>query len=540
MKIVSLIFLFTCCALFTKAQEANYVSKVWAADSRNGTYKNPIIHADYSDPDAIRVGHDFYMISSSFNALPGIPILHSTDLVNWSLIGHALSKQFPSKDFDSVQHGNGVWAPSLRFHKGIFYIFYPDPDRGIFLIKSKIITGPWSNPILVEEGKGLIDPCPLWDDNGKVYLVHAYAGSRAGFKSLLVVKELNAGADKIIGNAVMVYDGHKNDVTVEGPKLYKRNNYYYIFAPAGGVGTGWQIVLRAKNIYGPYERKIVMQQGRSDINGPHQGAWINTALGEDWFIHFQDKDAYGRVVHLQPMIWKNDWPVIGTDADGDGIGEPVTSFKKPKIKIHSTPSSPQEADEFNFPKLGLQWQWQANPKEGWAYPSTGGFLTMFCIRQPDSLKNYWMLPNIISQKIPAEECSVITKLAFRPQQNNEKTGLILFGTDYAFIGLVKKESGIFITYNFCMDADKGKQENEKEITKTTAENIWLQLKINKNSMAVFSYSEDGILFTSLQETFKAKPGKWVGAKIGLFSTASIKTNNSGYVNIDWFRIIKSI
>ena len=226
--------------------------KTWVADNGDGTYKNPIINADYSDPDAIRVGDDYYLISSSFNQSPGLPILHSKDLVNWTIIGHALTVQLPVEHFSKVQHGNGVWAPAIRYHNNEFYIYYPDPDFGIYLTKAKNISGPWTEPVLVQAGKGLIDPCPLWDDNGKVYLVHALAGSRAGFKSVILMKELNAAGDKVISDGVLVYDGHEVDGTIEGPKIYKRNNYYYIFAPAGGVSTGWQTILRSKNIYGPY------------------------------------------------------------------------------------------------------------------------------------------------------------------------------------------------------------------------------------------------------------------------------------------------
>ena len=539
MKIIFHFFFLVFLQVAASAQVPDYLSKVWVADNGNGTYNNPIINADYSDPDAIRVGDDFYMISSSFNAVPGLPILHSKDLVNWAIIGHAMLKQFPEKDFDNVQHGNGVWAPSLRYNNGMFFIFSPDPDRGIYVLKSKNITGPWSDPVLVEAGKGLIDPCPLWDDNGKVYLAHAYAGSRAGFKSIIVVKELNATADKVIGNAVIVYDGHVNDATVEGPKFHKRNNYYYIFAPAGGVSTGWQIVLRSKNIYGPYERKIVMDQGKSKVNGPHQGAWVNTASGEDWFLHFQDKDAYGRVVHLQPMVWKNDWPVIGSDADGDGIGEPVRTFKKPTVTIKTSPSSPEESDEFNLPKLGLQWQWQANQKEGWFFPTSNGYATMFCIKQPDSIKNYWMLPNFLSQKLPAEEFTAVTKIEFHPQNINDRTGLMLFGSDYSFIGLVKKDSGIFMSYNICTNAEKGTAEIETSIKKLSSTSAWFKIVISKNAVASFAFSEDGISYVKLPQTFTAKPGKWVAAKIGLFASSTNKTNNTGYVNVDWFRIEKN-
>jgi len=310
---------------------AQNISKVWVSDNGNGTYKNPVIDADYSDPDAVRVGDDYYMISSSFNHAPGLPILHSKDLVNWSLIGHGLKTQLPVEHFSKVQHGGGVWAPSIRYHNNEFYIYYPDPDFGIYLTKAKNITGPWTEPVMIEAGKGLIDPCPLWDNDGKVYLVHAYAGSRAGLKSIIVVKELNAAGTKVISDAVMVYDGHELDATIEGPKFYKRNSYYYIFAPAGGVSTGWQTILRSKNVYGPYERKVVLDQGSTTINGPHQGAWVDTKTGEHWFLHFQDKDAYGRVVHLQPMKWINDWPVIGEDKDGDGKGEPVMLYKKPNV-----------------------------------------------------------------------------------------------------------------------------------------------------------------------------------------------------------------
>lgn len=532
MKIVlSILLSFVLCNAF-----AQNTAEVWTADNGNGTYKNPILHADYSDPDAVRVGDDFYMISSSFNAAPGLPILHSKDLVNWTLIGHALPRQFPEKDFARVQHGNGVWAPSIRYRNGEFYIYFPDPDQGIFLTKAKNITGPWSTPVMVEAGKGLIDPCPLWDTNGKAYLVHAFAGSRAGFKSILVVKEMNLAGDSIIGNAVMVYDGHGIDPTLEGPKFHKRNNYYYIFAPAGGVSTGWQLVLRSRNIYGPYERKVVMDQGKSPINGPHQGAWVNTAAGEDWFLHFQDKDAYGRVVHLQPMAWKNDWPVIGTDKDGDGNGEPVLTNKKPMTSKKYPISVPATSDEFSSTALGLQWQWQANPQSGWGFTTPNGFFRMFCVRPPDSLTNYWMLGNMLTQKIPAESCNATVKLQFNPNNINDRFGLTIFGLDYAFISVVKKEDGNYLTYNTCMAADKNSTEQEKHRIKWTGKEVYLKVSVSPGAVCSFSYSADGKSFEKIPGTFTAKPGKWVGAKFGLFATSTVKTNDAGYADVDWFRV----
>jgi len=522
-------------SLISNVLIAQPVSKVWVADNGDGTYKNPVINADYSDPDAIRVGDDYYMISSSFNHAPALPILHSKDLVNWKLIGHALKKQPPYEHFSKVQHGGGVWAPSIRHHNGEFYIYYPDPDFGIYLTKAKDILGPWSEPLLVEAGKGLIDPCPLWDEDGRNYLVFAYAGSRAGIKSVIVVKELNAAGTKAISDAVLVYDGHDDDPTIEGPKFYKRNGYYYIFAPAGGVSTGWQTILRSKNIYGPYERKVVMDQGSTAVNGPHQGAWVDTPSGEHWFLHFQDKDAYGRVVHLQPMKWVNDWPVIGVDKDGDGKGEPVLQYKKPNVGKTHPIVTPPDSDEFNTTQLGLQWQWQANPQPYWAFPA-GEQLRLFSYQLADSTANYWDVPNLLMQKTPADEFTATTKLSFKPRLEGERAGLILFGADYAYVSLVKEADGIYVSYSSCKLADKQTPANTKNGEKISSPEVYFRVRVRAGATCEFSYSEDGKTFKPIGEKLAAKPGRWVGAKLGLFCTRTVKTNDSGYVDVDWFRV----
>ena len=290
MKFTQITSLLLCCisiqTIIGQENISTNYSQVWVADNGDGTYKNPIINADYSDPDVVRAGDDDYMTSSSFNCVPGLPILHSKDLMNWKLVNHALQKQAPFDVFDKPQHGNGVWAPCIRYHNNEFYIYYPDPDYGIYMVKAKDPKGVWSEPILVKEGKGLIDPTPLWDEDRKVYLAYAFAGSRAGIKSLLVICTLNSEGTLANQDEVMIIDGHEGESAIEGPKLYKRNGYYYIFAPAGGVATGWQTVLRSKNIYGPYEKKRVLDQGKTKINGPHQGAWVETQTGEDWFFYF--------------------------------------------------------------------------------------------------------------------------------------------------------------------------------------------------------------------------------------------------------------
>jgi len=520
------------------------VSETWVADLKDGRYKNPVLHADYSDPDACRVGEDYYMTASSFNAIPGLPVLHSKDLVNWTLIGHALPRQVPIEHFEKTQHGNGVWAPAIRFHKGEFYIYYPDPDFGIYVIKAKKAAGPWSEPVLVEGGKGLIDPCPLWDDDGQVYLVHGWAGSRAGIKSVITVKKMNAEGTKVLDAGALVYDGHKIDPTVEGPKFYKRNGYYYIFAPAGGVATGWQIVLRSKNVYGPYERKVVMAEGKSGINGPHQGAWVTTSpvngKSEDWFLHFQDKNEYGRVVHLQPMKWVSDWPVIGTDPDGDGIGDPVLTYTKPLTSKKHPITTPPESDEFDGPVLGRQWQWQANPKGTWAM-SAAGCLRLYSYKTANNAKNLWDTPNVLLQKFPAEEFTVTTKLRFTPNANltNEKTGLVIMGQSYAGIYLRSETNKTELVYAVCSKASDGKPETTRVLAEFKPEtDLYLRVKANKEGKCEFGFSEDGTNFQMTGERFQAEVGRWIGAKMGLFCIRETQTNDSGYADYDWFRVTK--
>ncbi len=519
------------------AAQTNYVSKVWVADGGDGTYKNPVLHADYSDPDAIRVGDDFYMTASSFNAAPGLPILHSKDLVNWKIINYVFAKQAPFDVFDKPQHGGGVWAPSIRFHDGEYYIFYPDPDFGIYMTKTKNPAGEWSKPLLIKEAKGWIDPCPLWDDDGNAYLVSAFAGSRAGVKSILIVSRMSAEGTKLLDDGVLVFDGHEAHPTVEGPKFYKRSGFYYIFAPAGGVPTGWQLVLRSKNIYGPYEEKIVLAQGKTPINGPHQGAWVTTQTGEDWFLHFQDKGAYGRVVHLQPMKWTNDFPVIGADPDGDGTGEPVLKYKKPDVgKIYPI-ETPPESDEFTENKLNLQWQWQANFQPTWAFLfPPKGVLKMFSVQVPENFKNLWDAPNLLLQKLPAEKFTATAKVTLAPRFEGEKFGLVVMGLDYAYLSITNKQGKLFVSQSVAQNADKGTKETESAEIELKEKTFYLRVRVEEGAMCQFSYTADGKSFTPVGNVFKAREGKWIGAKIGLFFVRNGKFNDAGAADVDWFRI----
>lgn len=518
---------------------------VWKPDQEDGTYKNPVIYADYSDPDAIRVGDDFYMVSSSFGHFPGLPVLHSKDLVNWEIIGHAI-QNYPFPEFDNPQHGNAIWAPSIRYHNHEFYIYFGDPDRGVFMTKAQKPEGPWEPLKLINKITGWIDCCPFWDEDGSAYLVHAFANSRCGIKSILSVNKMNPEGTSVVNDGgVLVFNGQQNHPTMEGPKLYKRNGYYYIFAPAGGVKPGWQTVLRSKNILGPYEDKIVLEQGSTTVNGPHQGAWVTTQTGEDWFLHFQDRYAYGRIVHLQPMKWENDWPVIGIDYDHNGIGEPVSGYKKPNIGKPYSTMIPQTSDEFDSIPLGLQWQWNSNFKTTW-YSLTGrpGYLRLYSQEHDQKDINLWSVGRLLLQKMPAEKFAATTKLELNATNTGEKAGLLVFGMDYSYIAIEKIQVGYRISQVVCTDAKGGKAEMALGNIDTPAKEVYLKVEIKPENeseivpkvICGFSYSTDGKTYHSLGASFIAKEGLWVGAKVGLFSLSPNGVENPGFVDCDWFRI----
>jgi len=523
--------------LFIVVISLNINSQVWNPDLGNDRYKNPVLYADYSDPDVICVKDDFYLTASSFNCVPGLPVLHSKDLINWTIIGHAFDKQPPFEVFSKPQHGNGCWAPSIRYHNDEFYIYFGDPDYGIYMTKSKNPAGPWESVHLVKEAKGWIDPCPFWDDDGKAYLVHAFAGSRSGIKSIIVINKMNSEGTKLLDDGVLVFDGHENHPTIEGPKMYKRNGYYYIFAPAGGVTNGWQTALRSKNVYGPYEAKIVMEQGTTSVNGPHQGAWIELSSGESWFMHFQDMEAYGRIVHLQPLVWKDDWPVIGNDKEGDGKGEPVLTYQKPDVGKKFPKISPIVSDEFNSNKLGLQWQWHANNKPEWAFTfGSKGFLRLYCVPVPDDYNNLWNLPNLLLQKLPAPEFTATAKVTFISSFKDEKCGLLIMGMDYSCLCLKNAGDNFVISHTICIEANGNGKEEETTSIKIDKIPVYLRVKVREGAECEFYYSTDGNNYSQVGNTFTAKPGRWIGAKVGIFATREGTVNDSGFADFDWFRI----
>ena len=533
------------------AIHAQYRSEVWSPDNGDGTYTNPIINADYSDPDVCvgASGEDYYMTASSFQCVPGLPILHSRDLVNWEIVGYALKELYTGdaemvEHFSTPRHGDGVWAPSIRYHDGEYYIYWGDPDFGVYMVKTKDPAGEWEKPVCVIKGKGYIDTTPLWDDDGRCYLVNGWANSRAKFASVLTVRELSADGTRPIGQPVIVFDGNGTENrTCEGPKFYKRDGWYWIMCPAGGVPTGFQLAMRAKSPYGPYDHKIVLEQGKTSINGPHQGGWIHTKYGEDWFIHFQDKEAYGRVIHLNPVDWSSGWPIMGKK------GEPVTTHKKPRSSS-SVIVNPVESDEFDHPVMGRQWQWHANYDEKFGMPTAFGTFRIYTYKLSEGWKNFWEVPNLLLQKTPADEFTVTTKLRMTSKADGQFGGLIMMGLDYSALVVRRIGKEFQLVQMTCQGADKGKAQTERVLAtlKPTAEDkidykpgihedIYLRLEVS-DSKVRFSYSLNGKTYTDCGDEFRMKEGKWIGAKFGFVAAESNAKADRGWVEADWIRVTK--
>ena len=491
------------------------LSRSGAAD----TYTNPIIAADFSDPDVIATPTGFWMTASSFNNSPALPLLFSEDLVRWQLVGHALQRNQPETWFSQPQHGNGVWAPCLRFHDGRFWIFFPDPDHGIWVTSTDDPLGTWSTPRLVLAGQGLIDPTPLWDQDGRAWLLHGWAKSRAGFNNRLTLHEMAPDASWVATEGKTLIDGDQLSGvrTLEGPKFYYRDGYYWIFAPQGGVTAGTQLVFRAENLEGPWAYRTVLAQGDTDINGPHQGAWVRTPMGEDWFIHFQSRPPFGRVVHLQPMHWRDQWPVIGSDSDHNGIGEPVSLWPRPTVNQPSGEGTAlsdfSASDDFSSPEWHPAWHWNTNPDAAWARRSAGRLILN---SQPDS-GNLWQQPALLLQRLPAQSVIAETVITVPKAARGWRGGLLVYGEDYAWIGLRGGDQGeVMLGIGRCRDARTGCEETFEPLFEVGEAQVRVRANLSHHGHYVFSILIDD-QWQSVGELMSARNGRWVGAKIGLFA-----------------------
>jgi len=504
-------------------------AETWVSDLGNGRYQNPILFADYSDPDLVRVGDAFYMVASSFNVMPGIPVLHSKDLVNWTILGHVYDR-LPLSKYDKPAHGQGSWAPSIRFHEGRFYVYFCTPNDGLFMAVAADPAGPWElhQVAAVELWE---DPCPFWDDDGSAYLVRSKVRA-----DVLYLHRMSPDGRKLLDNGTVVFEDTKRQPVIEGPKLFKKDGWYYILAPAGGVPTGWQAVLRSRSLYGPYEDRVVLHQGATAINGPHQGGLVELESGEWWFVHFQDRGVYGRVVHLQPVEWKDGWPRMGQDIDGDGIGEPVAEWTKPDVGAEHPVRVPQTTDELGGERLGLQWQWHANPQEGWySLAAQPGSLRLYTVKNLTQHGNLWFVPNLLLQKVPAPSFTLTTRIHFVADRPHQRSGLLVMGRQWSFLALTSTPEGTRLGM-FTGKYDQGR-DGTREIESVAIEGsaAFLRVHFEEGGACTWSYSLDGEEYTTIGETVAATPGVWIGAKVGLFAVDPNIGEGQGYADFDTFR-----
>ncbi len=507
-------------------------AELWTPDLGNGKYANPIIYADYSDPDVIRVGDDYWMVASSFNCFPGIPILHSKDLVNWEIAGHVYDR-LPLGKYDHPVHGEGSWAPAIRYHDGTYYVYFCTPNDGLFVARASEPRGEWELTQMVDVVKWE-DPCPFWDDNGEAYLVHSiHRGGPA------VLHRMSPDGLELLDNGTVVYHDEEENPILEGLKMYKQDGWYYIFAPAGGVETGWQTVLRSRDIYGPYEARRVMEQGDTDINGPHQGGLVDTPDGNEWwFVHFQSKGNYGRVAHLQPASWTDDdWIIIGKDTDGGGIGNPVESFCKPSLPEQPI-AIPQTSDDFPDSIPSPQWQWQSHPQKEWySLTENPGQMRLYAIPCPSEKGNLYYAGNLYLQKFPSPKFTATTLVDAHFEVDGERAGLITMGSKYSYIAIIKGEDGYRVSVVTGRNDKFAVTPEEIATTVPVAsDKVWLRMELLSETECQYSYSLDGREFKKLGPECTVAPGVWIGSKTGIFCSSPNILPASGYADFDYFAL----
>ena len=506
-------------------QEANSAS--WGGGDRSSSlawepiYRNPILFADYSDPDVIRDGLNYYLVASTFHFVPGIPILQSSDLVHWTIIGHVVDRLDMDPRYSMVggnRYGKGVWAPSIRKHNGRFYVYFPTPSEGIYMSTAETITGPWSEPAVVIAGAGLEDPCPFWDDDGTAYLIHSMTGAGP-----LILHRMSPDGKHVLDEGKIIVQDPEHLPVLEGPKMYKREGYYYIFAPIGGVGGGSQAVLRSRQIYGPYEHRVVLAQGSTNINGPHQGGYVETPDGEGWFVHFQADGAHGRIVHLEPVHWNDDWPVIGADPDGASTGQPTPSGPIPGNPRVESRQRPQTSDDFNGAKLGPQWEWNHNPDDAhWSLRTRPGYLRLIPM-QADSLLD---ARNTLTQCMQDNAFQFTVRMDLGAIKPGVHTGLAMF--EKSASGLEIEQDGEERRLNFfhLQDHTAGPKLSQSVV----------QLRVRVDGdQARYSYSlDDGKTFQELGADAEIRFSWWKGSRPALFAYTAQATE-PGAVDIDWVR-----
>lgn len=484
-----------------------------------GIYRNPILFADYSDPDVIRDGSNYYLIASTFHFVPGIPILESPDLVHWTIVGHVVDRLTMDPRYDMVggnRYGEGVWAPSIRKHDGLYYVYFPTPSEGIFVATAPSMAGPWSSPAAVIPRPGLEDPCPFWDDDGQAYLIHSVTGAGP-----LILHRMSPDGKRVLDEGKVVVEDPVHLPTLEGPKLYKRNGWYYIFAPFGGVDGGAQAVMRSRQIYGPYEYRVALAQGSTGINGPHQGGYVETPDGQGWFLHFQSDGAHGRIVHLEPVRWQNDWPSIGDVPGGESTGQPVASGPIPGPSAAPSEQRPQTSDDFNETALAPQWEWNHNPDDAhWSLTARPGSLRLIPL-EADGLLT---ARNTLTQSMQDNSFQFTARIDLSRMKSGAHAGLAMFEKSPS--GLEVVQSGGVRQLAFF--------HGRERVTGPDLTRNLVQLRVCvRGDQANYSYSlDDGRAFHLLGSATPLHFSWWKGSRPSLFAYTTL-SSDPGVVDFKW-------
>ncbi len=470
-------------------------------DQGDGTYRNPILPTDLSDPDVIRVGEKYYMVASDFHFL-GMQILESDNMMDWHVVTQ-IYHRFDYPGWDTMDHyAGGSWAPSIRWHNGRLWVYFCTPDEGLFMTSAEHAEGPWIPLCLVKAVEKWEDPCPFWDEDGKAYLAHSRYGAGP-----IILHRMSDDGTRLLDEGTTIYYGP----VAEGTKIHQWNGYYYMSIPEGGVRDGWQTVLRSRNIYGPYERRIVLEQGSTHVNGPHQGAIVDTPDGNWWFFHFQEWSPLGRIVHLQPMQWEDGWPVIGCDYNGNGVGEPVSSWKLPLRKSSVSNKTITWTDDFNSDRLNPNWQWNHNPADdAWSLTEPNGKLSLNALKANEFKK----ARNTLTLRTIGYQGVATVTLDTHAVADGMRCGLGCMGKQNHLIGIRKKSGDTFLYV--------GSEEQEEISIPLREQSVSLRLTMDATKNAYhFEYSTDGIAYTPLGQEFTMRWGNWKGARIALFSYNTI-------------------
>jgi beta-xylosidase len=488
------------------------------SDNGDGTYTNPLIAADFPDPDVIQVDDTYYMVSTTMFVFPGVTVLKSRDLVNWEYCSNAVPRFDFSKcyDLDSCsRYAHGQWATSMKYNNGKFYLLFITLDEGGFICSASKAEGPWD---IRKLPKGFYDPGLFFDEDGKIYVTHGY--------SKIMVTELNPDfSPKSNDSLVFTGDIRKG---LEGMHVYRINGYYYLYGTYGGR-DGIQVALRSTNIYGPYEQKVVIRDTTPGVNfGIHQGALIKTKSGEWWTILFVDSGPFGRFPSLQPVTWIDGWPMVGIN------GKAVTTHKKPNVGKEYPATTLPASDEFSNKTLGMQWGWNHNPDPAnWSLTKRRGYLRLTTGKIVSNLRE---ARNTLTQRPYTYYSDSIPttgtiKMEIRNMKEGDIAGLAVFQDPYGYIAVRQKEETREIVL----------VRNGNEIISINIGNtqvIYLRTTAsNTTSKASFQYSFDNKKFVALKDelTMRFNLSVFTGNKFCLFNYAT--KNTGGYVDFDWFRMM---